>query len=174
MKTCTSCRQPKTLDEFYIRTCSPDGHGLICKPCAKARTSEWRALNRERHRAYSGLWKANNRERANEASRRDSGKPWRKAAVRKWNVSNPDKRAEAGARRRAKLVTPKWADASRISGFYREARRLTQQTGQPHHVDHIVPLNSHLVCGLHVESNMQVLPARENVLKRNLFWPDMP
>lgn len=85
-----------------------------------------------------------------------------------------DKRAEAVARRRAKIHTPIWASKSSISAFYTEAKRLEKETGLKYHVDHIVPLNSALVCGLHVESNLQVIPASENVLKRNLVWPDMP
>jgi hypothetical protein len=47
-------------------------------------------------------------------------------------------------------------------------------TGVKWHVDHIVPRNSPLVCGLHVHTNLQVIPADENMYKRNLRWPDKP
>jgi hypothetical protein len=58
--------------------------------------------------------------------------------------------------------------------FYAESSRLTLETGIAHEVDHIVPLLSGLVCGLHCEANLQVITAFENQSKNNRFWPDMP
>lgn len=75
---------------------------------------------------------------------------------------------------RKKQATPAWADNKAILVFYHEAARLTKETGIPHDVDHIVPLQSRLVCGLHVEHNMQVLTADVNKSKGNRHWPDQP
>lgn len=47
------------------------------------------------------------------------------------------------------------------------AERLTRETGIPHQVDHIVPLQSKIVCGLHVEHNLRVITATENARKKN-------
>jgi hypothetical protein len=95
--------------------------------------------------------------------------------------------AEEGRRREAAQIraTPPWADPKKIAAIYEEAAKLTAETGIPHHVDHIVPLQGpvatygpfkgmRIVFGLHWEGNLQVIPARDNVCKGNRWWPDMP
>ena len=56
-----------------------------------------------------------------------------------------------------------WADLEKISEIYSEARKLGM------HVDHIIPLKHELVCGLHNEFNLQLLPPNENMAKSNFF-----
>ena len=84
--------------------------------------------------------------------------------------------AERAMRRvaRKKMATPNWANTKKIQSFYKTAARLTKATGIPHHVDHVIPLQSKLVCGLHVEQNLEVLTASENMTKGNRWWPDAP
>jgi len=60
--------------------------------------------------------------------------------------------------------TPKWADRKAIRDFY-----VNKPDGC--HVDHVIPLRGKLVSGLHVESNLQYLPALENMKKHNTFDP---
>jgi hypothetical protein len=69
---------------------------------------------------------------------------------------------------------PLWADPHAIEEIYAEARRLQRETGIPHHVDHIVPLRSVLVCGLHWEGNLAVVEKTVNLRKSNKHWPEMP
>lgn len=64
---------------------------------------------------------------------------------------------------------PPWANKEKIKRMYLEARRLTKATGIKHEVDHIIPSNHELVCGLHVENNLQILTERENIAKSNTF-----
>ena len=80
--------------------------------------------------------------------------------------------ASSNRRARMKNADVSWADHDAIGRIYEEAVRLTNETGIRHHVDHIVPLSGKTVCGLHVESNLQVITARENLSKGNSWDPD--
>lgn len=83
--------------------------------------------------------------------------------------------AKHALQRRSSLeqATPQWADQEKIRRIYEMRDIATAMTGIQHHVDHLVPLNSDRVCGLHVENNLQVSPALDNISKGNRSWPDM-
>lgn len=87
-----------------------------------------------------------------------------------WSLKNKHKRALYDAEYRASKIRarPAWASSEAINAIYAEAHRLG------HHVDHMVPLVSSVVCGLHVEHNLQILPPLENLRKGNRSWPNMP
>lgn len=88
-----------------------------------------------------------------------------------WAAANAAIDKEVNAMKRARRIrrSVQWADRMAIATFYAEAARLTRQTGIPHEVDHIIPLQGRRVSGLHVESNLRVIPYKENRSKLNHF-----
>lgn len=69
--------------------------------------------------------------------------------------------------RQLRIATPVWSDRKAIALIYEEARKLSRETGIQHHVDHIYPLRSPLVSGLHVAANLRIITASENCSKGN-------
>lgn len=64
-----------------------------------------------------------------------------------------------------KQAIPKWYDKDTVELIYETAKMFGCE------VDHIIPLQHNLVCGLHVQDNLQFLTSRENKMKSNkLEW----
>jgi hypothetical protein len=118
----------------------------------------WKQQNPERRAALDAAWKAKNKEKMN-------------AARAKWRETHPAMvRLQYQDRRHsARRATPQWASREKMAQLYADAIVLTEATGIPHEVDHIIPILHPLVCGLHCEANMQVLTRAENRCKSNKF-----
>lgn len=104
----------------------------------------WREDNKNHLREYARLYRKNNQE---------------------WANAN-------GALTRAKKIqaSPPWLTKEhkkQITELYKEAKRLSKETGIKHEVDHIIPLLGKNVRGLHVPWNMRVITAEENRKKKN-------
>ena len=100
-----------------------------------------------------------------ESQRRHGRKicPVKKAAIKhRHYVRNKKTYLLAATQRKAhiKRATPPWADAEKIRFFY-------ECCPEGYHVDHIIPLRGKRISGLHVETNLQWLPAADNLLKGN-------
>ena len=123
----------------------------------------WHALHKDEKRAYDKIYNAANKER-------------KKSVSAAWKRQNKAK-VSAYNRQRKLLkmkAMPPWANKSEIESFYKTADALAMHTGDFYHVDHIVPLKSKLVCGLHCPANLRVVTQLENLQKGNWWWPDMP
>lgn len=142
------------------------------------KATEARRANPEpaRKRQNRYRWKNIERVRANEAAYRSRNKAICNQRIAEWKAKNKHLLAFYARGRQAALrkAQPKWANLNEMRRLYAMASRLRRETGEAWHVDHIVPLISELVCGLHWEGNLQILPATENLRKNNTKWPDMP
>lgn len=174
LKVCGKCKKTKSCGDFHKRAASHDGVAAKCKACVNAASVEWR----ERNPTAASDWAKKNR-----AYNAERFKKWREQNLKRqrdrlaaWAQKNPGKVRAKGARRHASKLsaTPHWADPVVIEAIYAQAARITRETGERHEVDHAVPLQSPIVCGLHWEGNLQVLPKAENIAKLNRHWPDMP
>lgn len=192
MKFCGKCGETKPRDSFTKGT-NKDGLSAWCRPCNSAYKQAYRKANAEKLKETDARYRTENAETvkarkrgyhaANAERIRAKVIAWQKenpARVNQknaaWDKANPHKANAKTARRRAALfrATPAWADEQKIQEFYFAANFLGMVTGEWYQVDHVVPLNSPLVCGLHCEQNLDVIPAIDNASKGNKHWPHMP
>jgi hypothetical protein len=142
------------------------------RPICTAQAKQWRDKNREKVRSNKrSYYQTSETERANQALRArkwlEENRDKSRASTARWRKDNLPVAAAAQMRRKANLLkrTPSWADHDKIRQFYILAKELTEQTGVEHEVDHIHPLQGETVCGLHVETNLQILTKAANRAK---------
>lgn len=142
-------------------------------------SAEWRKRNPEKAREVKKRWRANNTEKHLEGIRKwkEENREHVREYDRAWRQRDPERSRlrstlASQKRRAAELnATPSWADQTKIYSFYWLRATKSEVYGIEYHVDHIIPLNNPLVCGLHNEFNLQVIPASENLSKGNSFIP---
>lgn len=147
-RKCSRCKREKEISEFKENS-------VQCIECYQ-RSQNWRLKNLERYRQLQRNWCRINKIKAS-------------LSYKSWRIRNKDYdcfRVQMRYALQLKAI-PKWADLESIKDFYRKRP-------EGFHVDHMVPLKSELVCGLHCEANLQYLLAGKNCGKRNYYWPDMP
>lgn len=194
---CSKCDQEKPRSDFYLTA-----RGWLAPPCKECRIAaaakyaadnketvrnaqrKWRNKNSEAIKAYKKQWNNDNKERLSSPSRAAAARLKSSLYVARckkegrllWYQKNPTKHLAATRARQAgiKTASVKWRNNFYIEEAYDLARRRTRATGFAWHVDHIVPLKSKLVCGLHCEQNIRVVPSGENIRKSNTTWPGMP
>jgi hypothetical protein len=137
-------------------------HPEKCKAAARVQYKK----HPERYKAWAKAWA-----KANPDKVRQCNKAWEEANPERSRALN----TAAAARRRAKELraTPEWVSHKDILEIYDQAQNLTVMTGVERHVDHIIPLAGKNVCGLHVAWNLQILTAKENLMKGTLYTSDV-
>jgi hypothetical protein len=193
-RRCKTCEEEKPLSRFEKRRDSPDGYRFECRACQKHISLEQkRESSRRSHQKHKIVRNAKTLKKyyENHAANRAARRQWAKDHPEKIATQNRLRRLKNGdnlrarrrqhyrenqaiyvanARKREKRIkqaTPPWANLKAIEAFYIRAAELSKLTGIKHHVDHIYPLKSPIMCGLHVEANLQILPAKVNLRKSN-------
>lgn len=70
------------------------------------------------------------------------------------------------------LSAPPWVDRKALMALHEAAAELTRTTGVLHVLDHEVPVNHPMVCGLTVPWNLRVVTWKVNSAKSNNWNPD--
>jgi len=176
MKICTCCNINKDLDCYFNNKKSKDGLTYWCKNCCNNKQNEWRSKNKKKRNQSELNYYYRNKEKIRSKARekyipnntRIRTKEKTAASKRKWKQNNKHLvRADAAMRRAIVLnACPVWADLDKIKEIYKEAQRR-RKNGENVHVDHIIPLRGKTVCGFHIAENLQIIPASENLKKRN-------
>jgi hypothetical protein len=187
-KTCSVCAAPHSAKGLCLKHYKQQGNArryLELKArnpnAQKEKSAKWRETNPEAAKALRAKWHTKNAAKRNAASLtyRAAHLEQQRAASREWSKNNPAKVQTAHSRRRAagknaRRVRDSEFDRFFIKEIYALAQLRTRATGTKWHVDHIVPLQSRVVSGLHCAANLQLLPQAENYRKGNRVWPDMP
>lgn len=195
MKNCTKCKLQLGYDNFHKDSDLKDGYRNVCKDCVKVYPShqkenrlEYLGRNKDRTRATLKTYREKNKKSIVEYVTRyniknpevgkaacakyyKKNKEERNEQSKQYRKTNPGKFTAYKAARRAREVqaTPKWLTVEQlkqIQSLYIEARKLQVNDGIIREVDHILPLKSDVVCGLHVPWNLQILTRAENNFKR--------
>lgn len=146
-KTCSRCRATKPLDLFNRRAASPDGRAAACAACTNGQKSVdyWGdPAKRAEHIA-----RAVKNKRA-----RFEADPAYKRAFNLW-----------GSTKKRQTKIPPWSAIEDFVPVCKKALRL----GPEYEVDHIIPLNHPLVCGLHVANNVRAVKRSTNQRKGGSF-----
>jgi hypothetical protein len=185
--------EAKAAGAAYYFTGQPCKHGHIAPrktrgACVECMREEWRNPT-QRRKEY--VWQYNHSEKG--MAQKDAYYEKNKEAVVARALTRPDHvkreyrntwkknnvlsiRADTKARRRKhREATPPWLSRkqkSEMRALYQIAILTSNTTGEQYVVDHIYPLRSEYVCGLHVPWNLRIITREENLRKSNALPSD--
>lgn len=142
----------------------------VCVECSRNYSKKQSQENPEKHRENSKKYYWKNREKLLPENT-ERAKRWYKENTeralqtrKQWRDKNKKVKKSLTAKYRAskKKATPTWADQELINLIYEECP-------EGYEVDHIIPLSSNSVCGLHCPDNFQYLTSSQNKQKSNSF-----
>ena|SRR5258708_5498244 len=154
-KECTKCREVKHASQFYKVARNKSGLRSDCKACQAKFAADnlgrivagkraRRAAKREMIAALPDeeRKKIVEKNRTEEAARRQTRRGRLSEVNRIYRAENVEKLRSIRKARKQQIIraTPSWADKKSIDDFHVIALMFRIYTGQPYHVDHIVPL----------------------------------
>lgn len=154
------------IKDLVLRKEWSHNHYLRNKEKYKLKCIEYRAKNPEKVRSNRRKYDTIRRAVRKAASPKRMLRP-----KKEYMLFNLPLLAEQASRYRAikKQAFPAWANKEDLKSIYEGAAALTKKSGVMYHVDHVIPLQHKLVCGLHVAFNLQIITMTENVRKNNKF-----
>jgi len=185
--------EAKAIGATHYFTGKPCKHGHIAPrktkgACVECLRAEWVKSNETR----ADYFQAYNKSEAGQAAKQRYYETNKAAVIAKaratpnelknayrkaWKEANPlQVLADNKVRRRKhRAATPPWLSRkqkSEIRALYQAAILSSQTTGVRYVVDHIYPLRSETVCGLHVPWNLRITTQEENLKKSNALPGD--
>lgn len=188
-------KEAQALGAKYYFTGEPCKHGHIAPrktkgACVECLKLEWQA-GAEKRAEY---FRAYNESEAGQKAKREYYERNREAVIARAQARPQEEKRTVGKRwkdrnvlwvradtknrrRKHRQSTPPWitkAQKRKMRELYKIAILSSKITGERYVVDHIIPLRSETVCGLHVPWNLRVITQAENLKKSNGYDCDAP
>lgn len=123
---------------------------------------KWYQKNKKKKLKQNKEWSLKNKER-------------HKQLRLNWYKDNKYKCLASYHKRKRALNTqvPKWYDHKKVLTIFKKASDMRAK-GKNVSVDHVIPLQAENVSGLHVHTNLKIIPLSKNCGKRNKFDSNKP
>lgn len=156
------------------------------------KSSEWASNNKEKRRAIQKRYRINNRHNILAKRSTDSYKEKQKEWSKSWAMANYSRYSEAKNKwKRDNVEYVLWSNKQRskkirqatigkkefwseIGSIYKKCKEMNKECGYiKYNVDHIAPINSAFICGLHVPWNLRIVDKGINASKNNKLDMDL-